>query len=373
MSAKPEVPIADCHNDLLLHVLHQRERGHGDPFGDFWLPQLEAGGVVCQVLPICTQEQFVGEAALRRCLLMIEEAYRLADLHSADVAMVHTVRELSEVLDSDRIALVLALEGAEPVGHNLAMLDSLFRAGIRMASLTWNRRTMMADGAGEENTGGRLTRLGVTAVAEMERLGMIVDVSHLSEAGFWHLHKIATRPYLASHSSCRALRDHPRNLTDDQIRAVADRGGVVGINAFGAFLADNAHAGHFVDHVQHAVALVGAGSVALGPDFFHDIHAQTSPITTGLLTGQGNGATTGLCRPADLARLVPLLVERLGEPDAHRVASRSLVEFLRHNLPGDRELRNADDRSSSGRQELGKPGTAASVELATQLGSDSSA
>ena len=183
--------IGDCHNDLLLHVLHRRERGHHDPFGDFWLPQLRAGGVVCQVLPICTQQQFEGEAALRRCLLMIEEAHRCAELHPADVAVVTTSGELERALATARIALVIALEGAEPVGGDLEVLRVLFRAGIRMASLTWNRRTMLADGVGERDTGGRLTGLGVDAVAEMERIGMVLDVSHLSEAGFWHVEEIA--------------------------------------------------------------------------------------------------------------------------------------------------------------------------------------
>ncbi|WP_037078539.1 dipeptidase [Pseudonocardia spinosispora] len=323
--------IADCHNDLLLHVLYQRERGHPDPFGEFWLPQLRAGGVVCQVLPICTQEQFVGEAALRRCLLMIAEAYRFAEQHRDEVVVVHSAAELSDALAGGRIALLLALEGAEPIGHTLGIVEVLYRAGIRMASLTWNRRTQLADGAAEHRTGGGLTTLGIDAVARMQDLGMIVDVSHLSETGFWHVHEVAIMPYLASHSSCHALRAHPRNLTDDQILAVADRGGVVAINAFGPFLADSPTIGHFVDHVEHAVGLVGAGHVALGPDFFQDIAERTDPITTGLLTGHSPGVP-GLSRPADLAGIEHLLGERLGTEQASLVASGTLLRFLLDNL-----------------------------------------
>ncbi|WP_064745130.1 dipeptidase [Pseudonocardia acaciae] len=326
--------IADCHNDLLLHVLYQHERGRYDPFGDVWLPRLKAGGVVCQVLPVCTQEQFVGEAALRRCLLLVEQAYRCAQLHPADVAVVHTAGELDAALAGGRIALLLALEGTEPVGNDLAVLDALFRAGIRMASLTWNRRTMLADGVGEQDAGGRLTRLGVEAVAEMERLGMIVDVSHLSEPGFWHLHEIATRPYLASHSSCRALRDHPRNLTDAQLTALAGRGGLVGINAFGPFLADSPSVHDYLDHAAHAVELLGADRVALGPDFFQDIFEDTNPIATGLLTAPGQRiGVPGLSGPEDLAALPALLAERLGPDAARLVASESLLGLLRRALP----------------------------------------
>ncbi len=326
--------MADCHNDLLMAVRHLRERGHADPFGDFWLGQLRDGGVVLQVLPVCTEEQFAGEGALRRCLLMIEEAHHLADVHRTDVSLVATAAELTTTLAQGRIAMVLAIEGAEPVGHDLSILDSLFRAGIRMASMTWNRRTLMADGVGEHDAGGRLTRLGVEAVHEMERIGMLLDVSHLSEAGFWHVLEQAERPFVASHSSCRALQDHVRNLTDEQITAVASSGGFVALNAFGPFLsaAPDVHA--YLDHVVHAVDLVGAGHVALGPDFIADVAATVDPIFTGLLVDPAAlPVVPGLQRPADLAGLGSLLVERLGRNAAEQVASRTLVDALTSALP----------------------------------------
>jgi membrane dipeptidase len=321
--------MADCHNDLLMAVRHLRERGHADPFGDFWLGQLRQGGVVLQVLPVCTEEQFAGEAALRRCLLMIEEAYHLADVHRADVSVVHTGAELTTTIEQGRIAIVLAIEGAEPVGHDLAILDTLFRAGVRMSSMTWNRRTLMADGVGEHDTGGRLTGLGVEAVREMERIGMVLDISHLSEAGFWHVVDVADKPFVASHSSCRALRDHARNLTDDQIRTVGASGGFVAINAFGPFLSPVPDAHSYVDHVAYAVQLVGADHVALGPDFIDDVAATVDPIFTGLLVDPtGLQVVKDLRRPADLAELGPLLVERLGAEVARQVASVTMLEFL---------------------------------------------
>lgn len=323
------IAMADCHDDLLMAVHHLRERGHSDPFGDFWLPQLRAGGVVLQVLPVYTEEQFVGEGALRRCLLMLEEARHLAAVHSADVSIVETSEELGHALDSGRIALVLAIEGAEPIGNDLAMLGAFHRAGVRMASMTWNRRTMLADGIGEHDTGGRLTRLGVEAVAELERLGIVLDVSHLSEHGFWHVTEVARRPFVASHSSCRALRDHPRNLTDDQIRAVAASGGFVALNAFGPFLHDDPEVGHYVDHVAHAVGLVGADHVALGPDFIDDVTATVDPVFGGILVDPTDlPLLEGLRRPADLHALGPALVDRLGERDARAVAGGTMVDFL---------------------------------------------
>ncbi|MER8162517.1 membrane dipeptidase [Streptomyces sp. NPDC094472] len=329
------IPMADCHDDLLMAVRHLRERGHRDPFGDFWLPQLREGGVVLQVLPVYTEEQFVGEGALRRALILLEEARHLAGVHAADVAVVESAEELDRALQAGRIALVLAIEGAEPVGSDLAMLDVFHRAGVRMASLTWNRRTMLADGVGEQDTGGRLTGLGVEAIAEMERLGIVVDVSHLSEGGFWHLAEAARRPFVASHSSCRQLHDHSRNLTDEQIRAVAGSGGFVAMNAFGGFLHPKPERHHYVDHIAHAVALVGAEHVALGPDFMDDVASTVDPILGGILLDQSElPVVDGLRRPADLRGLGPALVDRLGEADARAVAAGTLTAFLRRALAG---------------------------------------
>ena len=179
--------VVDCHNDLLLACQHRRERGHTDPFGDDWLGGLRAGGGVFQVLPIFTEEQFIGEGALRRTLEILELGREIAALHSHDVGIVETAADIDEIIGDGRIALLLALEGAEPVGSSLAILETMWRLGVRMASFTWNRRTMLADGVGETDTGGRLTSLGVEALAEMERLGMVVDVSHLSAHGLAHL------------------------------------------------------------------------------------------------------------------------------------------------------------------------------------------
>lgn len=328
------LPVADCHNDLLLAVRHLRERGHDDPFGDTWLPQLRAGGVRVQVLPVCTEEQFVGEGALRRALLMIEEARILADRHDDDVAIVETSAELDEALASGRIALVLAIEGAEPVGHSLELIDTFYRAGVRMTSLSWNRRTMMADGIAESDTGGRLTSLGVDAVRRMQQLGMIVDVSHLSKAGFHHLVEVSERPFVASHSSCEAVHRHARNLDDDQLRAVAAADGLVCINAFGPFLADHAGIDDYLRHVEHAIGIVGPNRVGFGTDFIEEVADIVDPIFTGLLISPSDiPHTRGLRRPADFVSLTTRLSERVAPDVAEGVASENLTGFLRRQLP----------------------------------------
>lgn len=332
------VPVVDLHNDLLTAVQHQTERELETTFEDFWLPQLEAGGVDLQVLPFFTDEPFVGEGALRRCLLAIDLAHQLVARHADRVHLVLTRADVERCARNPvapPTGLLLALEGLEPVGKDLGLLRVLHGLGVRMASLTWNRRTMFGDGQAQ-GPQARLTHLGVEAVAEMEQIGMVVDVSHLNEGGFWHVEEVATRPYLASHSSCRALWDHARNLTDDQLRAVGARGGVVGINVWGRFLGPEPGVEAVLDHVEHALSVAGEHAVALGPDFMYDYTQVTSPVI-------GRSATEDLDRlaPEDLRRpevlpaLVARLTERVGEELAARVCHGNALRVLADLLPAD--------------------------------------
>lgn len=326
------LPIADAHNDLLLACMHRRERGVADPFGDDWLPGLRAGGVVFQVLPIFTEEQFVGEAALRRTLEIIALAREIADLHRADVAIVEHGSDIDPIIDSGRIAVLLALEGAEPIGSSLSMFETMFRLGVRLASLTWNRRTMLADGTAETGTGGRLSSLGLEAIAEMHRLHMVLDVSHLSDAGVQHVAEVATAPFVATHSSCRALCGHARNLTDEQIRLVTASGGFVGINAFGPFISETAPTlDGFIDHIAHAAGVAGDDRVGIGADFIDDLVRIVDPILgRQLLIDPDDIAFIDVLKaPADFAGLSTLLAERFGVQRARRFASENMVDFFR--------------------------------------------
>ena len=326
------LPIADAHNDLLLACMHRRERGVADPFGDDWLPGLRAGGVVFQVLPIFTEEQFVGEAALRRTLEIIALAREIAELHRADVAIVEHGSDIDPIIDSGRIALLLALEGAEPIGSSLSMFETMFRLGVRLASLTWNRRTMLADGTAETGTGGRLSSLGLEAIAEMERLQMVLDVSHLSDAGVEHVAEVVAVPFVATHSSCRALCGHARNLTDDQIQLVTASGGFVGINAFGPFISASAPTlDGFIDHLAHAAGIAGDDRVGIGADFIDDLVRTVDPILGRqlLIDPDDISLIDGLKAPTDFADLSRRLIERFGMQRARRFASENMVDFFR--------------------------------------------
>lgn len=334
MPTSTTIKFADCHNDLLLGVLHQKERGISDPFGDFWLPQLKEGNVSLQVLPVYVEEQFIGEGSLRRSMILFENAWQIAEKHKSDVALCTNSGDITRANDEGKIALVLAVEGAEAVGSSLEFFDLFYRMGVRLLSLTWNRRTMFADGVGEQDTGGKLTSLGIEAVAEMERLGMILDVSHISENGFWHVADVATKPFIASHSSMFALQPHPRNLRDEQVKRIVEGGGFVSLNAFGAFLSDSATVSSMIDHVEYALNLAGAGKVGFGFDFMRDLITQVDPVLGNTLVDVSQWPfVNGLDRPSDLATFGVELEKRLGAERANDVAWRGMTAMMERLLP----------------------------------------
>ena len=319
--------VADCHNDLLLAVEHQRRRGHADPFGDFWLPQLRSGGVAVQVLPVYTEEEFVSAGALRRAMVILETARWMVSLHPKDVAITETAEELKEVVASGRIALVLALEGGEPFGADLGLIDGFARLGVRMASLTWNRRTMLADGVGVRATGSGLTPMGREAVSELERCGIVVDISHLSDAGLQDVLDVAQKPVIASHSSCRALHPHPRNLTDAQITAIGQAGGMVCLNALGGFLSDLPSLDDYVDHIAHTASLIGDGAVGIGADFMDEVFRIVDPIL-GRAPTDAFPIVPKLQSPADYRFVSEKVAQRLGFASAQQIMGENLIRFL---------------------------------------------
>jgi membrane dipeptidase len=312
------VIIADTHNDLLDAIVHRPVERWVPHFRDQWLPQLHAGGVNLQVLPVFIDDVFRPEGALRQTLRMIEAAHRIAEGNPDTVELCFDGEDIDAALESNRIALVLALESAPGVGEDVELLETLYRLGVRIASLAHFGRTALADGSGEDATGSRLTRAGVAAFTEMERLGMIFDVSHLSAAGVEHVLELATRPVMATHSSARALRDHHRNLTDEQLRGIAQNGGVVCVNFFAPFLHESDfRIERLIDHIEHIAGVMGIRHVGLGPDFVKEVLRDVTPPCCEAQFIEGvptDRYLPGLEGPAGLPLVIEALRER-GWPD----------------------------------------------------------
>jgi len=292
-------PVVDAHCDTLVRLgegqrlTDRLEDTHVD------LDRLEKGQVAAQFFACWIAPSHNPHRSLERALELVERFYAEVEGSGGRLTAVTGPSGVRECFAEGRVAGILSLEGAEPLGTNLALIGSLHRLGVRSITLTWNNRNAIADGVGDARTRGGLSEFGVAAVREMQRLGMLVDVSHISEAGFRQVLEVASKPVIASHSNARALCDHPRNLTDDQIKALAAAGGVMGLNLCPSFVTrdpEEADLERALDHVDHVVGLVGDRHVGLGMDLdgiratpkgFADV-ADLPHLTRGLLE-RGHG------------------------------------------------------------------------------------
>lgn len=175
--------------------------------------------------------------------------------------------EIEAALDKGKIASVLSIEGGEALNGKIHNLHYFYGRGVRAMTLTWNHSNEISGGIGDEKGGG-LTDFGKEVVSEMNKLGMLIDVSHISEKGFWDVIEMTEMPIAATHSNAKKLCPHPRNLSDEQICAIIKNGGCIGINLYSDFLGgDSCTIKDVLNHIEHILALGGENNIGLGCDF----------------------------------------------------------------------------------------------------------
>ncbi len=307
------IPVLDGHNDTLTQIrnapegerrsfLERSERGHID------LPRAREGGLAGGFFSIFTAsrgyqrtpEPLLDEEGravpggvhvplpprLRRStattytLKVVSDAHRLAEAAPDEVAVVRTTAELGRCMGTGVFAIILHLEGAEAIDGALTTLDVLYQAGLRSLGPVWSRPNMFGHGVPFDfprspDTGPGLTRWGRALVRRCNELGIVVDVSHLNERGFWDVAELSDAPLVATHSNAHALCPSPRNLTDAQLDEIARTGGVVGLNFHVGFLrADGDGSGErptslteIVRHARYIAHRIGVDHLALGSDF----------------------------------------------------------------------------------------------------------
>ncbi len=184
----------------------------------------------------------------------------------------YTADDVAKNADDGYISAILTVEDGACVNGKAERLLKMKNDGVRMIALTWNYENCFGfpNSADSSLHSKGLKDFGKESISLMNDLGIIVDVSHLSEGGFWDVAKITTKPFIASHSCSRSLRDHPRNLTDEQLKAIAEKGGVVGINFFYSFLTDKGNTTCISDviaHLEHIRKVAGIDTLAWGSDF----------------------------------------------------------------------------------------------------------
>lgn len=310
--------IADVHNDLLQRALAGDKIWERLPDGHSDFVRMKEAGIAAQILSVWVPVKYETEKKSYQQAIKLIEAFKTAVQNSPASMQVFNSDDLENAVQKNLLGLMMGMEGAHPIEESIEKLEEFFQLGVRYMSPTWNNSVSWATSAKDESsstfTGKKgLNEFGISVIKKMNELGMMVDVSHVGEKTFWDIAKYSSKPFIASHSSVYELCPHPRNLKDDQFKAIADSGGVAFINFFSGFLDKDYFAkrtpivakhqeelnqikekynqsyeagfiaeDHFlgkilaeirpsvsllIDHIDYAVKLVGADFVGIGSDF----------------------------------------------------------------------------------------------------------
>jgi membrane dipeptidase len=306
--------VWDCHNDLVYRVLYEKlDIGKRLPAGHVDIPRLKEGGVDVQVVALFVKNYLYPNRCAKQAFQMIEAMKKAITNHSDSVELARTGSDVERIVKAGKIAMPLSIEGGHAIENNLELLRKYHALGVSSMTLTHAISHDWADSSTDKPRWHGLTDFGKEVVREMNRLHMVIDVSHVSDDTFYDVLKTTSQPVIASHSCCRAINPHPRNMTDEMIKALAENGGVIGINfvlyhlseeynkarneliAIGKPLYDqlpevkdldlriateHLDAGRYwplenlptiediLDHIDHAVNIAGVDHVGLGADMY---------------------------------------------------------------------------------------------------------
>ena len=257
--------VFDAHEDIWTHVAQKRLAGETHVFKNHHLENHIKGNVKSGIFVIWIDPPFT-ENPIERLKVIVREM-KAEIKESRDILqIVKSYDDYERALERDVIGAVIGLEGLSYMNESLSLLDELYAIGARHASLTWNEENSLATGVKGSETRG-LTPLGKQAIKKMENLKMIVDVSHANERTFWDIMSKCSRPVIASHSNAKAIWEHPRNLTDSQLMAIKETGGVVGVNSYPAFVNKDRSLEGLANQVDYLVSKMGIEHVGCGFDF----------------------------------------------------------------------------------------------------------
>ena len=272
-----DMRFVDLHCDSILEIF-TKKKDLADLAGHINLEKLQRGGVLMQCFAAfiatydCAERNGIHVGAYELFCAMADIFDRQMALYPDVLAPARSYADVVKNRAEGKISALLTVEDAVPLAGRIERVDEMFARGVRMAALLWNYENSLGfpNSPDAREHAKPLKPFGREAVERMNELGIIVDVSHLSEGGFWDVADISRKPFIASHSCARALCDHSRNLTDAQLRAVAEHGGIVGVNFNSGFLNgrdDYTPNADIIRHMDYIRRKAGIESVALGSDF----------------------------------------------------------------------------------------------------------
>lgn len=275
--------VIDMHCDTIFEIDRLFHEGKmisiKDNHLNISLDKMKQGDYLLQNFALFTPLKHV-DNPIEHVMHLIDTFYLEMEKHTDMIGAVKSYKDIEENIKNNRMSALLTLEEGGVINNDLSYLRNYYRLGVRMITLTWNYENGIGypnfdindDSHGYHcaNTLNGLTEFGIQYVKECERLGIIIDVSHLSDAGFYDVLKHTTKPFVASHSNARGICDHARNMSDDMIRELSRRGGVMGINFCSDFLKENdtlSRVSSMVEHIRYIRDIGGIDCIGLGSDF----------------------------------------------------------------------------------------------------------
>src|SRR5213082_149403 len=269
--------IVDFHFDLLIDLYEMRDRP--GVLVSHFLPEFEAGGIGVVGVAIYVEDRYLPEMGLRVALDQVARLY--AEVEQAmRFAICKTFAYIEQARAAKKIALILTRKGVEPVGEDLNLLRVFYELGLRSVGLTHARRNAAGSGGIFKPSGSPrdgLTNFGRDVVRECERLGIVIDLAHINPKGFEDIVGLTSKPLIVSHTNVRKFYSIERNISDEQIKIIGQRGGVVGVNAI--LVSQDPEAStidRYVDHIEHVIDLIGIDGVGIGFDFCEYLFQQMS-------------------------------------------------------------------------------------------------
>ncbi len=311
-----EAVVVDMHCDTIGRFMAGEDLSQDLPKGHIDIPKLKRGGVDLQVFacfvppPASEAEKFL---AANKAFAQIEAVNKLVEMNRDDLALVRSAEEANAARNASKTGVLIGIEGGYAIENDLTLLREFYRAGVRLMTLTHWTATDWADASGDEKpVHGGLTEFGESVVREMNRLGMIIDVSHVHDETFWDVLRLSKAPVVASHSCCRALSPHHRNMSDEMLKALAEKDGVVGINFYPSFLNSDidkklpaVDVKTVVDHIDHVIKVTGdADHVGLGSDFDGITETPAGLENAGLLPNITKELVARGYKPEDIRKIL---------------------------------------------------------------------
>lgn len=312
--------VFDGHSDIWYDAFlknHHKE----NILLSYHIPRLKAGNICGVNAAVWTNPKSENPMEKFMQMIAIRSKY-MRETENNELIFAENGLQINKAIKSEKIFVISSIEGLIGIGNNIDFIATLYDLGFRVISLTWNEANTLAAGCGCNDDSKGLSDLGRQAVKIIENIKIVLDVSHLSEKSFWDVVKIAQKPFIATHSNAYSLCPVPRNLKDDQINAIAESGGLIGISALPQIVdRENPSLEKVIKHIIYVTNLIGVDHICLGFDFFD--YLTTDNII------QNQKQTTGL---EDVTK-VPTLIECLkksgfGEKDIEKIALLNFLNFL---------------------------------------------